>query len=419
MVSAGQPLFREEAVLHRSGYARTAVVLKQTPLVGATLWGAISLLLVAVAALLFMPYKVTEAARGVLEPGNGVQKIVSPVAARVHAVYVVPGQSVHKDQVLVTLSTSIMGVSGRGNLQVRIQNLQSERDLLSQEIVLRAQLKVRKQQQREATTTNLGNSLQLLRQEAETFDAQLTLSDSSLTALQQLLLQSGISQSQFNLQYVAHLELQRQQKVLQQRELQLLGQLDAQASERSRITLDFALENLALKQRLGKLDAQISELVEQEFVSVAASDDGEVAALAVDLGQSVTAHQPLVYINSGDDSLQAVLHVTSKVFGKIVPGQSLLLTYDAFDHGQYGRYRATIVQISRAALDPREHLLPVPAGNEPVFRVIATLEQEFVEGPDVYPLQPGLLLTGEFIGEEFPLIEFILKPLYGLRGKLL
>jgi len=100
------------------------------------------------------------------------------------------------------------------------------------------------------------------------------------------------------------------------------------------------------------------------------------------------------------------------------PGQELLLNYDAFNFQLYGRYRATVTRIDRASLDPREHLLPVPGIQEPVFTIKARLDQSYVEGPDIYRLQSGMLFSADIVTAEMSLLAFIFKPVLELKARL-
>jgi membrane fusion protein len=418
-VSGLNNLFRAEVLLHKSAVAQSPVLIKRARLIGTLAWVAILLLLTAVTALFFIPYKETESARGILEPVNGIQKLVSPVSARVRDIHIVPGQHVSRNQILVTLTTSVLGPGGTRQLEFQLERLRKNRELLQQEQALSQQLNQAQKHQSSAAISNLKNGLQLARDEAVTFQAKLVLSNTSLDSLGELLAESGIAQAQYDQQKIAHLELRHQQQLLQQRQLQLSGQLDEMISESTKLDLGFELATLSFENRLGGLDSQISELIDRELVTVVAEADGVVADIAVVLGSSVIPSQPLVYVNPHANELQAVLYVSSSVLGKIAPGQPLLLSYDAFDHAQYGRYDATVTLIGQAGLDPREHRIPVPGIHEAVFKVLAVPDQEYVEGPDTYRLQPGLLLTGEFISTELSLIQYILKPILRLRGKVL
>jgi membrane fusion protein len=149
---------------------------------------------------------------------------------------------------------------------------------------------------------------------------------------------------------------------------------------------------------------------------VIAEQGGKLTAMAVPEGQSVGAGQVLASIGYIGGDVEAVVYVPSRVAGKLYEDQEILLSFDAFDFHQYGRYPARIKQISAASLDPREQLLPVPDVREPVFRLTAEVEQRYVQGPQLYPLQAGLLFTADFVIEELPLLHFVLKPVLTMRG---
>jgi membrane fusion protein len=143
-----------------------------------------------------------------------------------------------------------------------------------------------------------------------------------------------------------------------------------------------------------------------------------VASIIVAAGDAVGSGQPLLYVQPARESLRGEVYVPSSIVGKLAPGQELLLRYDGFAVESYGRYGATISEISRASVDPREHLLPVGIRGEPVFRVVIQPAQHYVEGDDIYPLQPGLHFSADFVIAEMSLMEFIFRPVLKLQGKV-
>ena len=417
VMSERKELFRVEAVLHKSDRSHSAPVIHQKGMFRTLIWLSAALLLLALILVTRMNYKETEAAQGILEPSRGVQKIVSPAAAMVIEISVEEGQIVTSGQVLATLSTSLFDHSGRRSQAAQIQQLQSERDLLEQEQVIHEQLHEQSAARIRAAILNLKISVGIVTKESEILISQTTVSNYNLDSLRRLLQNSNVSQSQYDQRYLTHLNLLRQQQEVSQRQQKFKDQLDDYSAQRIYVDLEFAKSRLHLQKESTQLEFKIDQLSNQGLITAVAVEDGIVAAIAIEEGQPVVPNQPLLYINPTNDELEAVIYVPSRVLGKIAPGQRLLLSYDAFNYQNYGRYSATVKLISRASLDPREHLLPVPDIGEPVFKVIASLDQEFVEGPEIYRLQPGLLLTADFVIDEMSLTRFVLKPLLKLRGR--
>ncbi|NQV71092.1 MAG: HlyD family efflux transporter periplasmic adaptor subunit [Pseudohongiella sp.] len=411
-------LIRTEVVLHQSSRSYSAPVIQQKPLFRLQMWLYVSLLFFFVFLLSKTNYKETVTARGILQPGQGAQKIVSPVSAMLRRIYVEPGDSVHKGQVLASLSTSLFDYWGRPQQESQIQQFESARGLLRKEMAVQRSLYSRSIAKNKSAMEILRVGRSTITREAEILAAQLQLSKSKLNSLEVLRNNSAISQSYFDQQTIADLDLRLQQEQINGRMLEMKQQLlDAEGAEEF-IEFEFEKEHLLTQRELGEIDYRIKQLGNQHVVSVLAAADGIVAAVAADQGKAVLANQPLFSIHPRNDQLAVSLYAPARVQGKLFPGQKILLSYDAFNYQIFGRYTATISQLSQASLDPREQWLPVPGINEPVFKIAATLEQEYVEGPDIYRLQPGMLLTADFVISEMSLLKFIVKPLLGLRGKV-
>ena len=94
------------------------------------------------------------------------------------------------------------------------------------------------------------------------------------------------------------------------------------------------------------------------------------------------------------------------------------IRYGAFPYQHYGLHKGKVNNIAQVILSPNE--LPVPVNlNEPVYRVEVVLEeQSIVAYGDEFPLQAGMSLDADIILEERTLGQWLLEPIYGLRGKL-
>ncbi|PCJ25435.1 MAG: hypothetical protein COA96_07310 [SAR86 cluster bacterium] len=363
-------------------------------------------------------YRETLPARGVLEPGQGVQKIVSPSAAVLKSVYVEAGDIVSKGQPLASLSTSVFDRSGRPIQEAQVDQLTSTQELLSQEMSVQEKLYIKNKSRNHEEIEGLQVRNQNLTAEMALLATQLTLSNTNLEALQYLLDNSNISQADFDQRHASHLGLRLQREALLGRMQEVSSKLTGLASVEEVIEFEYERDRLVFQKETDRLDYEIQRALSQGSITVLAQDNGIVAAVAVGQGESVRSSQPLFYINPENDRLRAIVYVPARVHGRLYPGQQIMLSYDAFDYQIYGRYNAIISSLSQASLDPREQLLPVSGINEPVFRVEASLEQEYVDGPELYRLQSGMQLSADFVVSEMPLLMFIFKPLLGLRGKI-
>ena len=417
-MSEREELFRPLAVTHRSGRPYPAPLIFQHNILTGLGWLLTLLLICVLVVLGSTNYKETETASGILESRKGSQKIVAPVSAMVKEILVQLGQRVEKGQILVALSSSVFDYAGRLSHQSQLQHLCTQRSLLLRQVEIQQQIEDQSRDRLLVEDESMLRSVEIIKREAGLLSLQLGTSERNLTSIAVLLENGSASQFQYDRSYTAHLELLRQQQEIEQRRAQLSQRRQALRAQQLESTLHFEQQNLQSMDRLAQYDYEINILDHQERFTVVAEDRGVVATLAVETGQPVSPGQLLLRINPVRPHLQAIIYVPSRVLGRLAPGQELMLSYDAFDYRYYGRYQAVVAEISRASLDPREQLLPVPGIYEPVFKVLAILKEQYVEGPDIARLQAGMLLNADFITAEMSLAAFIFKPLLRLRGRI-
>lgn len=118
----------------------------------------------------------------------------------------------------------------------------------------------------------------------------------------------------------------------------------------------------------------------------------------------------MTIIPEGSD-LEAVLYAPTRAIGFVEKGQETRLLLDAFPYQRFGSFEATITEVSRTVLDPREADVPFKI-EEPVYKVKAKLRKQVVNayGEDI-PLQPGMTLTGNIVLERQSFLDWILAPL--------
>ena len=411
-------LFRSEVVAQRPGSLPAGLLLKSGQALRVLLCLLILVMLLALFLLFFIPYKETSNARGILQPAGGVFKLLAPAPARVTALHTSAGKAVSKGQVLLILDTSPPGPQGNAATVTEIEQLRTERESLHREVALQSRLVSVLNEQNDQNRHSLDNKLQLAREELDTLQQQQMLSSNSMQALGSLLEQSAISQRQADEQHYTHLELERQHQRLLQQLVELEHQIRSLNTSRQVREQENVLAALARERRIEQIDTQLDYLDGKDRITLVAETKGMVGEVSVKEGDLVKTGQPLLVLNPDNADLEAELYVSSRVHARLAPGQEVLLSYDGFSTSQYGRYSATISYLGQAVLDPREQLLPVTGLREPVYRIRAQLQQHYVEGPDVYRLQSGMQLTGEFVETERSLFRHVLEPVLKLRGKV-
>ena len=407
------PLFRPEVVQARRQDWLGRISLAQPMPV----WvGAVFALLAAGAVaclLLFGEYAHRSRVGGQLVPDLGVSTVVAPTSGMVGRMTVEEGASVARDQALVRIDLPRVAASG-ADAHTGIGRGLDERDSSSVQLAQAqlAQLAVQEQGQHRQLAM-LRTELGQVRAGIATRDAQVRLGRETADRYREVAASGYVSVVQVRQQEQAMLEMLNARQVLERqatalaREIAGLEQaLAGLPAQREAIEATARREHALLAQERYRHEADGGVLVKAPLA-------GLVAHRFVEPGQAVQAGQPLLSLLPEGARLQAQLQVPSRAIGFIRPGDRVRLRYQAYPFQKFGHQGGRVARISRSAVPP---VAGAPS-SEPHYRILVALDRQDVLAygrPE--PLRPGMLLEADILGERRKLHEWLLEPLYSLRG---
>ena len=407
------PLFRPEVVQARRQDWLGRISLAQPMPV----WvGAMFALLAAVAVaclFLFGEYAHRSRVGGQLVPDLGVSTVVAPTSGMVGRMTVEEGASVARDQALVRIDLPRVAASG-ADAHTGIGRGLDERDSSSVQLAQAqlAQLAVQEQGQHRQLAM-LRTELGQVRAGIATRDAQVRLGRETADRYREVAASGYVSVVQVRQQEQAMLEMLNARQVLERqatalaREIAGLEQaLAGLPAQREAIEATARREHALLAQERYRHEADGGVLVKAPLA-------GLVAHRFVEPGQAVQAGQPLLSLLPEGARLQAQLQVPSRAIGFIRPGDRVRLRYQAYPFQKFGHQGGRVARISRSAVPP---VAGAPS-SEPHYRILVALDRQDVLAygrPE--PLRPGMLLEADILGERRKLHEWLLEPLYSLRG---
>ena len=275
-----------------------------------------------------------------------------------------------------------------------------------------AQLAVQEQGQRRQLAM-LRTELGQVRAGIATRDAQVRLGRETADRYREVAASGYVSVVQVRQQEQAMLEMLNARQVLERqatalaREIAGLEQaLAGLPAQREAIEATARREHALLAQERYRHEADGGVLVKAPLA-------GLVAHRFVEPGQAVQAGQPLLSLLPEGARLQAQLQVPSRAIGFIRPGDRVRLRYQAYPFQKFGHQGGRVARISRSAVPP---VAGAPS-SEPHYRILVALDRQDVLAygrPE--PLRPGMLLEADILGERRKLHEWLLEPLYSLRG---
>lgn len=217
------------------------------------------------------------------------------------------------------------------------------------------------------------------------------------------------------------------------------SQLDTYRREESALTQEIRSQELTLaslperhqteQSQLERAIADISqEVMDFEMRSeqiIRAAKSGYAATPNVEVGQQVDPSRLLLSIVPENNELYANLYVPSKAAGFIKPKEKVVLRYQAYPYQKFGHAEGEIAAVAKTAVGKHELsglgvIFSNPAlPSEPVYLVKVKLNKQSITAyGEEKPLQIGMILEADILHTKKKLYEWVLDPLYSVKGKL-
>lgn len=407
-------LFRSEAV-DFAARRLSGEVIVASPL-STRLLTLVALVAVAGAALFLATatYARKETVQGVLSPSQGLVRVTATNGGLVERIWVSEGQEVGAGSPLVTLRLSQDGPTGdvgaglseqltdeqaasADRYAARLGLLTSERHRVSDDLkAVRAQL------------TQVDRQVSLQRQQAKIAAAEVERSE-SIAAKGYLPLREVERRRREALtaqQAVA--ELLATRIGLEREVVTLEGRLRAIPVEIAAVEAEARETRAVLGQRVLEAGGQTTNVLR-------APTTGRVVALPIASSQTLKPGSVALLMTPRGSTMAAELYAPSRAAGLVRPGQEVRLRYAAFPQQKFGTGRGRVRSVSRTLMAPSDLSLPGITVDEPVFRILVTLERESVDAyGTVILLQPGMLVSADIVLERQTLLEWLLDPLYAV-----
>lgn len=407
-----QELFRREVLQARRGSWLGGIALGQ-PLRLWVLTAAAAVVATAVALFLVLgTYTRRSTVVGQLVPSRGLATIPAPATGIVTRLDASEGLHVAAGQALAVVAVPRATPAGGDTTVALEQRLQQRQDSLESASAAQRQLLAAQADGAAAQLDTARRELAQVEAAVATRQQQVRLARETLARLEQL------AQGK----YVSELQVREQEgNVLEQESAVQSLQRQATATRRTIAQLQQSLREVpgqrlaaqaGFQRDLAQLEQERVETEARGELAVSAPVAGVVATLMIKPGQAVQAGQPLLSVLPGDGRLEAELLVPSRAIGFVEPGDRVLLRYQAYPYQKFGHYLGTVARISRSALDNARQ-------GEPLYRITVRLARQSVVAygrPE--PLKPGMLLDADILGEKRRLFEWLLEPLYSLKGKV-
>lgn len=418
--NVAEPLFRRQALdARRDSWLGRPRLLQPIPVV---LAAGLSLAAVALIAVFLMVGEYTRRVRvpGTVMPSAGIVRVFAPQTGRVIDLAAAEGTAVHRGDLLYTLGLDSVTSLGETEVAVAAQ-MRVQRTELAAEIDRRDALdRIDKAQLQDQEQALLREIAQIDTQIADTADYVVVLK--ALTEKYQRLAEQHIAvQREFEIRQQSYMQTRQSLNDLRRQRIQIDARLAETRAKLAAFDASAATAVGELRQRLAGIDQNLAQGEARRAIRVTAPGDGRVTAILAQQGQMVAAGAPLLSILPAEGHLQVQLQVQSSAIGFVHEGTRVLLRYAAFPYQKFGQYPGIVTEISRVTMRPGE-TDPAPAvPGQPVsgglYRVTVRPDSETVRAyGKAEPLQAGMAVEADLLLDAWPLWQWILEPLYSLRG---
>jgi membrane fusion protein len=416
------PLFRQEVFDAKQQDRLGAIVL--TPHVSFYLIALVATIIAVLllAFLYFGSYTRRITVSGQLVPISGLIRVLPPQPGVVLEKHVVEGQKVRQGDVLYVLNSDRVGLSSHelqadisAQIAKRKSSMQSEisrnKNAEQQEMALLRQRQAFLRNEVQAIQTQSEQQKQRVALAQDAYNRYLGLADKDYIAHEQLV------QKQ--------MELSEQQTRLQVLQRDLLTNQREQAATQREISdtqIRFSNQNAQLQRAISTAQQESTVVEGKSRVVITAQQDGQATLVVAELGQWADGTKQLMSLIPADSGLEAKLYAPSSAIGFVRENDRVLLRYQPFPYQKFGLYEGKVKAISNASISNLElsgMAIEGLSATEPVYAITIKLDQQNVTTyGQQRPLQSGMRVEADILQENRKLYEWMLEPLYSVRGKV-
>ncbi|MGH6773874.1 HlyD family efflux transporter periplasmic adaptor subunit [Brucella tritici] len=415
------PLFRKETVVARRDAWLGSPRLIQPISVQLTTVIGITVVSLLVAVLTFGEYTRRVRVHGAVVPSAGVLHVFAPQTGRLLQAFVSDNSTVTAGDPLFLLGTDTTTNLGETESVVKDQ-LQSRIDEIAEAIRQRVQLD-------QVDKRALAERRNATEREIERVDAQIAQTEAYTAVLQpradkyRRLVDKGITlERSFEVAEQSYMQIRQELESLRRQRVQLEGTAADLGSKFEGFDANAAIVLGEMRQRIATLKEQLAQAEARRAIVIAAPANGTIAAVLTHSGQLVAAGTPLMSILPTGEKMEIHLLAGSKAIGFIREGARVLIRYTAFPYQKFGQYGGEVTKVSRVTLRPTEAnadaLAAQPQPLQAQYRITVQPDQPNVLAyGKAESLRVGMGVEADLLLDTRPLYQWLLEPLYSLRGR--
>ncbi|MGF1831745.1 HlyD family efflux transporter periplasmic adaptor subunit [Photobacterium angustum] len=363
-------------------------------------------------------YSRKETVNGYLTPEKGLVKVFSNRMGVIANIYVVEGEVIEQGKEIVKIKNSQSLTTGIELSTALSYELSLQIGYLEKELNTVVKVNEKELSRIKRQITQLNKSILALNNAKETNKKKIRLKENQLNNNQKLLQKGHISQSQIDLVTEQYLDSLEANDRLDREIANVNAEISTLRSEYISLPEQLTLKQIVINRQLSELKAQVTELDNQYEFTQKAPESGIVTAIQPSIGTRVDPNTPLLSIIPVDSPLEIELLLPTRSAGFVQIKDKINIRFDAFPYQKFGIVVGEISNIDKALILPTDRQLPIKF-DEAMYRVRAKLHKQSVQAyGKEFPLKVGMIAEVDIILEKRSLLEWLLDPIYAVKGTL-
>lgn len=411
-------LFRKQAVDAQKQKLHGDISLAQ-PLSIYTSAFILLVVIIAIAIFLsFSQYARKETVRGYLVPDKGLIKTYANRSGNIDVLHVQEGDAVTKGMPLVTIVLRRSMLSGEELSESLIEELKQQLSLLNNEQDVNQLIQAQEAERLNTAILDYHQSLNVSVNLGVLLAEKLALQLKQQAQHEKLYRDGYLSTLDYQAQQEKLITVRQERESLKSNQVQIQSELHRTSAELALLPNQYALKEGDISRRRSDIQRQIDETENNYKYVIRASEAGTVAAIQVVAGEYIVSNRPLMSLIPQGAQLVAELLLPTRSAGFVMRGDVARLRFDAFPYQRFGFLESTVTRIDKALLLDGEAMVPVTL-SEPVYRIRTQLSsQSMLAYGDSFSLKSGMLLEADIVLDSRSLLDWLLDPIYSLRGRV-
>lgn len=368
---------------------------------------------------IIIDFSETTPARGVIISAKGDAEVRAKASGTIVDIPVTVGQYIEENQVLFTLTQDYGGKDGsvidyeakryqqeKNRAEIRIRELKLSVEKLKANLILQHKLI---DAQIAASEIKINKTKQLVKNTQQTLDSYKKMID-----------RGYVSQLDLNQRTNDLLNAQLNLKLEETSILQLESNKSSLTNNTNFQIDDLSNQALSLSSRVSEIDRTLASRGSKSLAMLAPIS-GYVVAINFPPGRAVTQDNEVVMVIRHDlnSPLEGYVYIPSTGAGRIHPGESVKVHFDAWPVDKYGTVTTTLKDFYPVNIDAKSALITLPQG-QTWYLARISLPASFTD-PNKHQrlLMGGMTLGADIVVDKKPLIAMLIAPLDRVRARFL